>query len=279
MKIFKKIYLTLIIIITIVAFGVLLYPSVSNYVNNKCAVDTISKYKKKLESTPKKEVNESLEKAIMYNRCIAQGFRPKGLFKDGYMFGYVDIPKIKVNLPIFEGTSKEILRKGVGVMDGTSIPVGGNNTHTVLAAHTGLTTQKMFTDIDKLKKGDLFFIHAFNINLAYEVCDINLVKPSNTSIVKIYPNKDCATLLTCYPYGINTERLLVTGKRVPYNQNKEESSNSNNNITSSLDSNLKISYKLKLLLIIIILMVLFIFWIIFKNHRKNSKNKKLSSKK
>lgn len=278
MKIFKRLYLILIIIITIVAIGVLLYPSVSNYVNNKYAVDTISQYKKKIEDVPKKEVNESLEKANMYNRCIAQGFRPKGLFKDGYMFGYVDIPKINVNLPIFEGTSKEILKKGVGVMDGTSIPVGGNNTHTVLAAHTGLTTQKMFTDIDKLKKGDLFFIHTFNINLAYEVCDINLVKPSDTSIVKIYPDKDYATLLTCYPYGINTERLLVTGKRVPYNQNKEKPSNSNN-ITSSLDSNLKISSNLKLLLIIIILLVLFIFWIIFRNHRKNSKNKKLSSKK
>lgn len=279
MKIFKRLYLILIIIITLIAIGVLLYPSISNYINNKCAVDTISQYKKKIEDAPKKEVNESLEKANMYNRCISQGFRPKGLFPDGYMFGYVEIPKIKVNLPIFEGTSKEILKKGVGVMDGTSIPVGGNNTHTVLAAHTGLTTQKMFTDIDKLKKGDLFFIHAFNINLAYKVYDINLVKPTDTSIVKIYPNKDCATLLTCYPYGINTERLLVTGKRVPYKEKDKNSYENSNNISDALDSNLKISYKLKLLLIIIILLVLFIFWIIFRNYRKNSKNQKLSSKK
>lgn len=272
MKILKKLYLMLIIIITLIAIGVLIYPSVSNYINNKYAVDTISQYKKKIEASSKKEINESLEKANKYNRCIATGLSSKSLFPDGYMFGYIEIPKIKVNLPIYEGTNKEILKKGVGVIGGTSIPVGGNNTHTVLAAHTGLTTQKMFTDIDKLKKGDLFFIHAFNINLAYEVNDITIVKPNDTSKLQIYPNEDCATLLTCYPYGINTERLLVTGKRVPYNPDKD---NSSNTITNSLDSNLKISLKLKILLIIIILLVLFIFGVIFNNHRKNLKTKKL----
>ncbi|GAA0096293.1 hypothetical protein UT300010_28280 [Clostridium perfringens] len=156
MKIFKKMYICLLILITLIAFGMLLYPSISNYINNKYAVSTIVKYEKHIENIEKEEINKLLKKASIYNSDIAKGRISKSKFKDGYMLGYVDIPKINIKLPIYEGTSNEVLKKGVGVIDGTSIPIGGENTHSVLSAHTGLTTQKLFTDIDQLKKGDFF---------------------------------------------------------------------------------------------------------------------------
>lgn len=222
MKIFKKIYLILIIILTLIAIGILLYPSISNYINNKYAVNTILEYKNSIKNTSEDRLNELVEKSRIYNIDIAKGITPKDKFESGYMLGYINIPKINVELPIYEGTSKEILKKGVGVIEGTSIPIGGKNTHAVLSAHTGLTTQKLFTDIDQLKKGDLFYINIFDINLTYKVDDISIVNPNDTSKIKIYNNKDYVTLLTCYPYGVNTERLLVRGERIVQNENFEE---------------------------------------------------------
>lgn len=125
MKILKRIYLMLLILITLIAIGVLLYPSVSNYINNKYAVSTITKYEKDIENTEKEEINKLMKKAVMYNSDIARGIISKSKFENGYMLGYVDIPKINIKLPIYEGTSDEVLKKGVGVIDGTSIPIGG----------------------------------------------------------------------------------------------------------------------------------------------------------
>ncbi|WP_341272381.1 class C sortase, partial [Clostridium perfringens] len=246
MKIFKRIYLILLIVITLIAIGVLLYPSVSNYINNKYAVNTISEYKNSIKNTSEDRLNELVEKSRIYNIDIAKGITPKDKFESGYMLGYIDIPKINVKLPIYEGTSQEILKKGVGVIEGTSIPIGGENTHSVLSAHTGFTTQKLFTDIDQLKKGDLFYINIFDMRLTYEVDDINIVKPNDTSKIRIYPNKDYVTLLTCYPYGVNTKRLLVRGERVfPKDDNL-------NKIENSINHN-KLSFNKKLIFIVIIL--------------------------
>ncbi|HAT4274303.1 TPA: class C sortase [Clostridium perfringens] len=246
MKIFKRIYLILLIVITLIAIGVLLYPSVSNYINNKYAVNTISEYKNSIKNTSEDRLNELVEKSRIYNIDIAKGITPKDKFESGYMLGYINIPKINVELPIYEGTSKEILKKGVGVIEGTSIPIGDENTHSVLSAHTGFTTQKLFTDIDQLKKGDLFYINIFDMRLTYEVDDINIVKPNDTSKIRIYPNKDYVTLLTCYPYGVNTKRLLVRGERVfPKDDNL-------NKIENSINHN-KLSFNKKLIFIVIIL--------------------------
>lgn len=265
MKIFKKIYLIVLILITIIALGVLTYPSISNYINNKYAVNTISKYQNQMNNTSQDEINELIEKSIIYNKCISEGVKPKDKFEEGYMFGYIEIPKIGVNLPIYEGASKEILKKGAGIIEETSIPIGGSNTHSVLAAHTGAVSQKFFTDIDQLKKGDLFFIHIFNRDLAYEVDDINIVKPNDTSKIHVYPNKDYVTLLTCYPYGISTDRLLVRGKRIDYDFNKktEEPKNINN------VNNLKIGLKMKLEICLLILVIVFLFIIIILNKKRN----------
>ncbi|WP_283699978.1 class C sortase [Clostridium perfringens] len=259
MKIFKRIYLILLILITLIAIGVLLYPSVSNYINNKYAVNTISEYKNSIKNTSEDRLNELVEKSRIYNIDIAKGITPKDKFESVYMFGYIDIPKINVKLPIYEGTSKDVLKKGVGVLEGTSIPIGGENTHSVLSAHTGFTTQKLFTDIDQLKKGDLFYINIFDMRLAYEVDDINIVKPNDTSKIQIYHNKDYITLLTCYPYGLNTERLLVRGERVfqkDDNFNKAENLVNENNIRYINKELIFISIILILFFIIVIIMIL-----------------------
>nr|WP_015141772.1 class C sortase [Clostridium perfringens]AFV15059.1 Sortase A, LPXTG specific [Clostridium perfringens] len=264
MKIFKKMYICLLILITLIAFGMLLYPSISNYINNKYAVSTIVKYEKHIENIEKEEINKLLKKASIYNSDIAKGRISKSKFKDGYMLGYVDIPKINIKLPIYEGTSKEILKKGVGVIEGTSIPIGGENTHSVLSAHTGFTTQKLFTDIDQLKKGDLFYINIFDNRLAYKVDEINIVKPNDTSKINIYPNKDYVTLLTCYPYGVNTKRLLVRGERV---FEKDNDLSEADNLVNDRCININFIF------IGIILILLFTLVIILKIKNKNSKTK------
>ncbi|MDD7593257.1 MAG: class C sortase [Peptoniphilaceae bacterium] len=130
--------------------------------------------------------------------------------------GHVQIPKIDVDIPIYAGTSEEVLQKGVGHLEGTSLPIGGNSSHTVLTAHSGLPTARLFTDLNQLKVGDKFYIHNIEGVLAYQVDQILTVEPSNFSDLLVVPGHDYATLLTCTPIMINTHRLLVRGHRVPY---------------------------------------------------------------
>ncbi|SQF82473.1 sortase SrtC4 [Streptococcus equi subsp. zooepidemicus] len=130
--------------------------------------------------------------------------------------GHVEIPKIKMDLPIYAGTSNEVISKGSGHLEGTSLPVGGKNTHTVLTSHSGLPSAKLFSDLSKVKKGDIFYIHNIKEILAYQVDQIKTIEPDNFSDLLIVPKKDYATLLTCTPIGINTHRLIVRGHRVPY---------------------------------------------------------------
>ncbi len=132
------------------------------------------------------------------------------------VMGSIEIPKINVELAIYHGTGAEALSKGVGHIQGTSIPVGGENTHAVLAAHRGLANAKLFTDLDRMETGDIFFLHILGDTLAYQVDQINVVSPDDLTLIQIEPGRDLCTLLTCTPYGVNTHRLLVRGSRVPY---------------------------------------------------------------
>lgn len=132
--------------------------------------------------------------------------------------GHIQIPTIDLDIPIRAGTSEEVLQTSAGHLEGTSLPIGGNSTHTVITAHSGLPTAKLFTDIKDLKKGDCFYIHNIAETLAYEVDQIKVIEPSNFEDLLIVPGHDYATLLTCTPIGINTHRLLVRGHRVPYDK-------------------------------------------------------------
>lgn len=130
--------------------------------------------------------------------------------------GHVEIPTINEDLPIYAGTSEDVLQMGVGHLEGTSLPIGGNSTHAVLTAHTGLPTAKMFTDLTKLKRGDKFYVHNLKETLAYQVDQIKIVEPTEFSDLLIAPGHDYVTLLTCTPYMVNTHRLLVRGHRIKY---------------------------------------------------------------
>ena len=138
---------------------------------------------------------------------------------DGVM-GYLSIPKINIKLAIYHGTGDDELQTGVGHLNGTQLPIGGESTHSVLAAHRGLPSASLFTDLDQLEEGDHFLIHVLNETLCYEVDKISVVKPEETSSLAVEEGKDLVTLLTCTPYGVNTERLLVRGHRVPYVEQK-----------------------------------------------------------
>ena len=132
------------------------------------------------------------------------------------MMGIVEIPKIDIKLPIYHTTKEDVLKQAAGHLEGSSLPIGGKSTHSVISAHRGLPSASLFTDLDQLKKGDHFLIHVLNKTLCYEVDKISVVKPEETSALAVEEGEDLVTLLTCTPYGVNTERLLVRGHRVPY---------------------------------------------------------------
>ena len=134
------------------------------------------------------------------------------------MMGYIRIPKIKVELPVYHGTEETVLQSGVGHFEGTSLPVGGESTHTVLTGHRGLPSKLLFTDMDELTEGDIFYIKILGETLAYQIDQILTVEPEDTKALTIVPGMDYATLVTCTPYAVNTHRLLVRGVRIPYEE-------------------------------------------------------------
>ncbi|MCL1799548.1 MAG: class C sortase [Eggerthellaceae bacterium] len=210
------------------------YPLVTNYMNYQAQTQVISAYKKELAAQNAIDVAELLEKATAYNEFIArlEGNATDAIteeeqalsevaYDDLYIvgaqaLGYVTIPKIDVELPLFQGSSDAILNHGVGHLERSSLPVGGENTHSVLVGHRGLPTSRLFRDLDLLEKGDLFFVHAFDTSLAYEVESIIVILPTEAEFLQIQKGRDLCTLITCEPYMVNSHRLLVTGHRIDY---------------------------------------------------------------
>ena len=216
------------------ALGLTLYPLISNYVNQKYASEIQTAYQELIQQTDNSVLQEAKQRAIAYNLVITPGtadaYSEEALLSaaedydnqldiagNGIM-GYVIIPKIQVNLPIYHGTDAEVLDRGVGHLLGSSLPMGGKNTHTILSGHSGMASQKMFTDLDQLAPGDVFYLNVLNEMLAYQVTEINTVLPYETDLLGIVPGEDLCTLVTCTPYGVNTHRLLVRGSRIPYEE-------------------------------------------------------------
>lgn len=218
------------VILFIAGFVIMMYPMVSNYYYRIEANNQILEFTENAKSLDQNEVLRRIELAEGYNSTLdpsklADPYTEKekeGIAEYARMLevkeklGFVEIPKIDTNLPIYAGTSFDVLNKGVGHLEGTSLPIGGKSTHTVLTAHRGLPSARLFRDLDKLQKGDIFYIHNIQTVLAYEVDQILTVEPSNFDPVLVVDDKDYATLLTCTPYMINSHRLLVRGHRVPY---------------------------------------------------------------
>ena len=212
----------------VAALSLMLYPLVGELLSEKYHSDIETVYTGAIEDTDKTELTAQRQAAEQYNAMlsgavtIAEGgaSAPPLAYAQqltvGGVMAYVDIPKINVYLPVQHGTDADTLERAVGHVVGTSLPVGGSSTHAVLSAHSGMASSKLFSDIDQLKLGDTFFVHALGDILAYEVDSINTVVPTDTSLLQIEDGKDLVTLVTCTPFGVNTHRLLVRGHRVPY---------------------------------------------------------------
>ncbi|MRD38246.1 class C sortase [Bacillus thuringiensis] len=224
--------------IFILGLGIFLYPTISNWLATRTHYSQVSSYDKKVKALQKKEIERREKEADAYNKKVqhsnqtfADPFAEKekiggksyaDALNIGDVMGYVEIPKIKVKLPIYPGTSEEVLSRGVGHLDKSSLPVGGKGTHTVLTGHRGLPSALLFTDLDKMKESDVFYIHSLDKVLAYQVDQIKVVLPSETEDLLIVNDQDYATLLTCTPYGVNTHRLLVRGHSIPYEPKEKE---------------------------------------------------------
>lgn len=233
-----------IIPVLIIAAGFLLlsYPFVSNFIFEHSAGSSVESYQKKADGMDQKIKQRKIDEARQYNVDLTRSevqltdpFKTKKsngetLFYNGILnldgsgiMGYVKIPCISVDLPIYHGTSAEVLEHGIGHLAASSFPVGGKSTHAVLTGHTGLNSAKLFTDLTEMKKGDLFFIHVLDQKLAYKVDQIAVVKPEDTRKLRIIDGEDHVTLLTCTPYGVNDHRLLVRGVRTVYHEKEEQS--------------------------------------------------------
>lgn len=232
----KKAGNLVICIIFLAGLSLLLYPFVANQWNNYRQKQLISGYE---QVVSEKEAAEGIDydaerkKAEDYNEALLPCVLPDSFalaessgvdpvymntlnIAGDEMMGSVEIPKINIKIPIYHTTEEEVLNKGAGHLEGSSLPVGGANTHAVISAHRGLPSASLFTDLDQMKVGDHFLLHVLDETLCYEVDKISVVKPEDTTALAVEDGQDLVTLLTCTPYGVNTERLLVRGHRVPY---------------------------------------------------------------
>ena len=210
----------------LVGICILLYPTISDYWNSKTQSRAITDYESVLENLNEEEYAKIFERAHAYNKVLYETDYPLLNYKQvsGYqntlnvtendMIGYLKIDCIGIELPIYHGTSDDVLNKGVGHLEGSSLPIGGENTHAVMSAHRGLPSSKLFTDLDRVELGDTFQIIVLDEVLTYQVDSIKTIEPNDISNMQIIEGGDYCTLFTCTPYGINTHRLLVRGVRI-----------------------------------------------------------------
>lgn len=231
----KRRYLRIVIagVIFLLALLLTFYPVISNLYNQEHQSQIQTAYREVLEQTDTEELERIREQAIAYNEAMTPGTAEEAYSQEALLaasedyvnqlnlggsgiMGYVTIPKIQVDLPIYHGTGSDSLDRGTGHLLGSSLPVGGESTHTIITGHSGMASQKMFTDLEQLQEGDVFFLHVLDEVLAYQVDAIHTVLPHDTTFLGIVPGQDFCTLVTCTPTGVNTHRLLVRGTRIPY---------------------------------------------------------------
>lgn len=269
---------TIFVLMFLFGFLILMYPLVSKLYYRVESNFQVQEFEKAKEEFPTAEIKKKIQLAQAYNTTLdpskmVDAFSSKqkaGIAEYARMLevkekiGHIEIPKIDQDLPIYAGTSEEVLQKGAGHLEGTSLPIGGKSTHTVITAHRGLPTAQLFTNLDKLEKGDVFYVHNIEKTLAYKVDRILTVEPSNFEPVLVTKGDDFCTLLTCTPYMINSNRLLVRGHRIPYVASEHKKAEAE-----------ALFYRiLKLLLIVLCLLILFyLVYRYLKNRRKKKKEK------
>lgn len=246
----KKVVKIILIIGFIGGLVISLYPLVSNMYARRNQINVISSYQSEIDNSNEEKIAQEKDLALTYNRKLNQTvilsdpFDPNAIsmadeqyyeilnFADDGVMGYIKIPRIDVNLPIYHGTDSNHMLKGVGHLVGTSFPIGGIDSHSVLSAHSGLSSADLFTNLIDLENGDLFYVYILDEILAYEVDNIKVVEPTETDDLRIVKGEDYVTLVTCTPFGINSHRLLVRGHRVEYDPDieKKEAKKANDDV-------------------------------------------------
>lgn len=228
------------IVLAVFGAGLLVfnYPVISTLYNQLNQGMVLGDYDDSLEKMQQEELDKSWKEAQEYNENLVksgavlqdafsrqdwvgeQEYMQVLDFEESGVMGSIEIPGIDVYLPFYHGTDSEVLKKGVGHQEGTSIPVGGESVHAALTGHRGLPRAELFNDLDQMKEGDIFYIHILKRTLAYQVYDIEVIEPNEVERLAIIEGRDLVTLVTCTPYGINSHRLLIHGERVPYQEEK-----------------------------------------------------------
>lgn len=274
------------------------YPKVSDYIAKKNQVEAIREYNEIVVQIDEEKMKEEMEKAQTYNENLSgdpvhdpfvagSGYAlPENYLEvlnissDGIM-AYIEIPKISVYLPIYHGTSDVVLQKGVGHIESTSVPIGGNSTHSVLTGHTGLPSAELFTRLDELVKGDIFYIHVLNETITYKVYETKVILPNEIKELQITKGRDLITLVTCTPYGVNTHRLLVKAERTEYEEYiPTEEPENNEDTTENLQTETKgkedyylIGIKIGIVLFLLLMISIFIIILRKKIEIKRKKSK------
>lgn len=251
----------IVIIIFICGLSLFLYPTISNLYNEYLNKKLIGDYKEAFADIKPEQYKEAMSKAEAYsqNKNDPEKLKELGLTYEDVLnvaengiMGYIEIPKISVSLVIYHTIEENVLQKGIGHVPDSSLPIGGNSTHCVLAGHTGLPSAKLLTNIDHLKVGDNFYIHVLDEVLEYQIDDVSVVEPDEVSKLNVISGKDCVTLVTCTPYGVNSHRLLVRGVRVNTNGNLSANGINVQNELLNIDIKYLLTFSLIGLLIIFI---------------------------
>ena len=282
-----KILLIIALIFILVGTGIFLYPSISNYLAEKNQVEAIRNYDKLVVNLDKAGLQEEKDKAQIYNEnlsgdpvhdpfvqgsgyALPENYKEVLNFSGDGVMGYVDIPEINVYLPIYHGTSDDVLEKGVGHIQNTSLPIGGSSTHSVLTGHTGLPNAELFTRLDELEVGDIFYIHVLDEVLTYKIYETKVILPDKIDELQINNGEDLITLVTCTPYGVNSHRLLVKARRTEYEEynklelSKDEEVKQNKNNKQYYLTGIQIGTVVLMVVLLIIILI-----IILIKRRKN----------
>lgn len=280
--------LLLCLLLLLAGVAIFFYPIVSNYFAELNHTEVIVSYQQQVDAMEQEQIAQAWEQAREYNENLAgdpvhDPFVPGSGYAlpDNYMdvlnidgdgvMGYLEIPKIDVYLPIYHGTDEEALQDGVGHMESTALPIGTEGGHSVLSGHRGLPNAELFTNLNLLEEGDYFYIHVLDETLAYQVDQITVVEPDELSQIAAVPGEDLVTLLTCTPYGVNTQRLLVRGIRTEYVPPEETGVSTVSNLLQSTTSQ-SFFTGIALGLGILLLMVLVLF-VVFRLRKRKQKSK------
>ena len=264
----------LLVLIFFVGLAVMLYPTISDYINQRNQTRVVNSYAQQVDGLSDADYTAYFDAADVFNQEIAAD--PDALYHADHfstysttldvtgtgIMGYITIEKIGVELPIYHGTSDAVLQVAAGHLEGTSLPVGGASTHAVISAHRGLPSAKLFTNLDQLEVGDTFTITVLDRTLTYEVDNISIVLPTEADSLKVVDGKDYVTLMTCTPYGINTHRLLVRGRRITTPDKLKH-------IRVTSDA-IKIEPLLTAPIMALPLLLVLLFWLLFAPRKRSS---------